>query len=93
MDTKNAQDYYYFEKEFFTSILYDLKYHSSIFYAVDDKERIIAMAIFPLINKQINCFLSASDKELDNLALTNLIMYEVACLGSKNGYKTLHMGG
>lgn len=93
MDTNNAEDYYYFEKEFFTSILYDLKYHSSIFYAVDDKERIVAMAIFLFTNRQINCFLSASDKKLDNLALTNLIMYEVACWGSENGYNTLHMGG
>ena len=93
MDTNDAKDYYYFNKEFFTSILYDLKYHSSIFYAVDDEERIIAMAIFLFTNRQINCFLSASDKELDNLALTNLIMYEVACWGSENGYQTLHMGG
>lgn len=93
MDTKEAKDYYYFEKDFFTSILYDLKYHSSIFYAVDEKEKVIAMAIFLFTNRKINCFLSASDKELDNFALTNLIMYEVACWGSENGYKTLHMGG
>ncbi|MEK4228821.1 GNAT family N-acetyltransferase [Solibacillus sp. FSL H8-0538] len=93
MDYTKAKDYYYFTKDFFNSILHDLKYHSSIFYAMDDKERIVAMAIFLYANGQINCFLSASDKELDELALTNLIMYEVACWGSENGYKTLHMGG
>ncbi|MEK4424519.1 GNAT family N-acetyltransferase [Solibacillus sp. FSL K6-1523] len=93
MENNHAADYYYFTSEFFESILYDLKYNSSVFYAVDNKENIVAMAIFLYINEQINCFLSASNKELDHLALTNLIMYEVACWGSENGYKTLHMGG
>jgi len=37
--------------------------------------------------------LSASDRDYQNLAATNLLLYEAACWGCVSGYKTLHLGG
>lgn len=92
MDKDNAHDYYYFNNDFYNSILGDLKYNSLIFYALYE-EKIIAMSMILFSNEQLHYHLSASDKEYQNLAPTNLLLYEVACWGCENGYKTFHLGG
>ncbi|WP_144478305.1 GNAT family N-acetyltransferase [Cytobacillus oceanisediminis] len=92
MDKDNAHDYYYFNSDFYNSILNDLKYNSLIFYAVYEK-RIIAMSMVLFSNDQLHYHLSASVREYQNLAPTNLLLYEVACWGCENGYKTFHLGG
>lgn len=92
MQKNNASDYYYFTKDFFHSVLQNLKEHCIIFYAVLEG-KIIAMAIYFHVNDQLNCFLSASNVAYDSLAPTNLLMVEAAKWGFQNHYKTLHMGG
>lgn len=92
MDKDNALDYYYFNKDFYNSILTDLKYNSLIFYALYD-EKIIAMSMILYANEQVHYHLSASNREFQHLAPSNLLLYEVACWGSENGYKTFHLGG
>jgi len=81
-----------FKKDFYNSILEDLKYNSLIFYAVFE-DRIISMSIILFANKQMHYHLSATDREYRNLAPTNLLLYEAACWGIENGYKTFHLGG
>jgi hypothetical protein len=92
MDKDNAKDYYYFNSDFYNSVLNDLKYNSLIFYAVYEK-RIIAMSMVLYSNEQLHYHLSASDREYQNLGPTNLLLYEAACWGSENGFKTFHLGG
>lgn len=92
MSKNNAKSYYYFKNEFYKSILNDLRYNSLMFYAIF-KEKIIAMAIILFANQQMHYHLSASDREYQYLAPTNLILYEAACWGSVNGYKSFHLGG
>jgi hypothetical protein len=92
MEKDNAKSYYYFKRDFYKSILNDLKYNSIIFYGKYDGE-IIAMTIILYSNKQLHYHLSASDKEYQNLAPTNLLLYEAACWGCENGYKSFHLGG
>jgi len=92
MDKDNASYYYYFGDEFYNSILNDFKYNALMFYAVYQSEK-IAMSIILFANKQIHYHLSASSREYQHLAPTNLLLYEVACWGSENGYKTFHLGG
>ena len=92
MDKNKANDYYYFEKDFYNSILEDLKYNSLIFYAVYD-EKIIAMSIILFGNQQLHYHLSASDRDYSHLGPTNLLLYEVACWGCENNFKTFHLGG
>ena len=92
MDKDNAKDYYYFKKIFYTSVLEDLKYNSMIFYALYE-EKIISMSMMLFSNDQMHYHLSASDKHFQHLAPTNLLLFEAACWGVENGYKTLHLGG
>lgn len=92
MDKDNAKDYYYFKKDFYESVLKDLKYNSMIFYALHNGN-VIAMSMVMFSNNQMHYHLSASDKEYQHLAPTNLLLYEVACWGAENGYKSFHLGG
>lgn len=92
MNKDDAEDYYYFKKDFYDSILADIKYNSLMFYAISE-ERIIAMSMILFSNQQMHYHLSASDREFQNLAPTNLLLYDAACWGCENGYKTFHLGG
>lgn len=92
MDKDNAKEYYYFGDDFYNSVLNDLKYNSLIFYAVYE-ERIISISIILFANRYLHYHLSASDREYQHLAPTNLLLYEAACWGCVNRYKTFHLGG
>ena len=56
-------------------------------------ETIIAMSIILFGNGQMHYHLSASRREFQNLAPTNLLLYEAACFGCSIGLKTFHLGG
>lgn len=92
MNKDDATDYYYFNKEFYKSVLEDLRYNSLIFYALYD-QKIISMSMILFGNDNMHYHLSASDREYQSLAATNLLLYEAACWGSENGYKSFHLGG
>lgn len=92
MDKDNAEKYYYFNENFYTSILEDLPQNAQIFFA-EKEENIIAASIILLANGYMNYHLSGSLKEYSTLAVTNLLLYEVALWGNANGYKTLYLGG
>ena len=92
MDKDNAKLYYYFERDFYKSILNDLKYNAQFFYAKLDNE-IISMSIILFANNKVHYHLSGSKRDFQHLAPTNLLLYEVACWSCMNGYKSLHLGG
>ncbi len=92
MAKDGASEYYYFRNDFYDSILQDLKYNSLMFYAVFES-KIISMSIILFSNRQMHYHLSTTDREYRSLAPTNLLLYEAACWGSENGYKTFHLGG
>lgn len=92
MSKDDASDYYYFNQEFYESILKDLKYNCLFFYAVYET-KIISMSMILFGNKQMHYHLSASDREFQNLAATNLLLFEAACWGCANGYQLFHLGG
>lgn len=92
MDKDNAETYYYFEEEFYESILNDLPQNAQIFYAVY-KGKIIAASIMLAANGYMNYHLSGSIQEYANMAPTNLLLYEAALWGYANGCRTLYLGG
>lgn len=92
MKKDGATDYYYFEKDFYESVLKDLKYNSMFFYAVYEG-KIISMSIIIYENKHMHYHLSASDRVYQHLAPTNLLLYEAACWGVNNGFEKFHLGG
>ncbi|WP_431029544.1 peptidoglycan bridge formation glycyltransferase FemA/FemB family protein [Lysinibacillus sp. LZ02] len=92
MEKNNAKDYYYFNEDFYKSVLHDMSYNSLIFYAVYEEQK-VAMVLVIYGENNIHHHLSASVQEFQHLAPTNLLMYEVACWGSENGFNSFHMGG
>lgn len=92
MNEDHAKEYYYFGEDFYRSILNDLKHNALLFYAVY-QSMIIAMSIVLFANQKMHYHLSASNKDYQHLAPTNLLLFEAACWGSENGFKTFHLGG
>ena len=92
MDKDEARSYYYFEKEFYESVLTDLTYNSLIFYAMYE-EKIIAMAIIMFAKGKMHYHLSTTDAEYQHLAPNNLLLYEAASWGCEHGYNLFHLGG
>ncbi len=92
MDKDDAEQYYYFQPEFYTSVLEDLPSNAQIFWAEKDG-LIIAASIMVYANGHMNYHLSGSLREYSSLAPTNLLLYKAALWGCANGYKTLYLGG
>ncbi len=92
MEHDNADEYYFFGKEFYDSIRGDLSNNSKIFYAEKDGG-IIAASIMLYANGKLNYHLSGSVFEYRNFAPSNLLLYKAALWGYENGYKTFHLGG
>ena len=92
MDKDDAEEYYYFGKRFYQSILEDLSQNAQVFWAEKDRQ-IIAASIMLATNGRMNYHLSGSLREFSSLAPTNLLLYKAALWGFCNGYKTLYLGG
>lgn len=92
MDKDSAVSYYYFNREFYESILEDLK-HNALWFYTELNGEIAAIAIFIFCNGKMHYHLSASRKEFQSLAPVNLLIYGAAIWACHNGYKRLHLGG
>lgn len=92
MRRDNAEEYYFFNNDFYESIYRDLKDHYEFFYAVLDG-RIIAISIMIFANDKLHYHLSASEAEYRNLAPSNLLLYKAALWGYEQGFKSFHLGG
>lgn len=92
MDRDKANPYYYFEKEFYASIITDLSSEAQVFYAELDGN-IIAASIMIAARGHLNYHLSGSIREYQSLAPTNLLLYQAALWGYSNGCHTFHLGG
>ena len=92
MEKDDAKDYYFFDENFYTSILDDLK-HNAMWFCAKTEDVITSIAIFMFCNGKMHYHLAASRKEYQHLATSNLLLYEAATWAFKNGYKQLHLGG
>jgi lipid II:glycine glycyltransferase (peptidoglycan interpeptide bridge formation enzyme) len=92
MEKDNAEEYYYFKREFYESIHDDLKGNYEMFWA-EYEGKIIAMSIMIFANGRLNYHLSGSDIEYRSLAPSNLLLYKTAIWGCEKGMKTFNLGG
>lgn len=92
MDKDNADKYYYFNEEFYGSLLEDLPRNAQVFWAEKNGVAISA-CIMLMANGYMNYHLSGSLKEFIMNAPNNLLLYEAALWGNANGYRTLFLGG
>ena len=92
MTKDDAEEYYFFKRPFYESIRNDLP-ENALWGWVEKDGVIAAISIFLFSNERMHYHLSASRREYQTMAPTNLLLYEAALWACKNGYKTLHMGG
>lgn len=92
MQSDNAEDYYFFNDDFYESIAKDLYGNYEIFYATHEG-RIISIAIMIFANHQMHYHLSGSLREYRSMAPGNLLLYKAALWGYEQGNKTFHLGG
>lgn len=93
MDRDCADAYYYFGGSYYESMRNDLGNNAQVFYAQTEDGQIAAAAIMLGANGRLNYHLSGSRQDMQRLAPTNLLLYEAACWGCENGYRTFHLGG
>ena len=93
MDRHEATKYYYFDKEFYDSMLENIAGNSRIFYAVTPDDTIISSAIILGANGRLNYHLAGTRSGFSDYAANNLLLYQVALWGCENGYQTFHLGG
>lgn len=93
MKFDDANEYYFFEDNFYLSILNELKNYSKVFYAMNKEGKVIAASIMIFYKNRLNYHLSGSLREFRNLAPSNLLLCKAAEWGSMNNFKTFHLGG
>lgn len=92
MDRNQAEDYYYFQKQYFDYIGQALKENVIYFYALYE-EKIISASIFFYNEKYMHYHLSGTLWQYKSLASMNLLFYEAALWGSARGIQKMHLGG
>lgn len=92
MKRDNAEEYYFFKRDFYESIDCNLHDNYEMFYAMLDGEP-IAMSIMLFSGNSMHYHLSGSRAEFRNLAPSNLLLYKAAVWGCQQGFKTFHLGG
>ena len=88
----NAEEYYFFNSEFYQSIIDDLK-GNWLMATAKLEDKIIAMSIMLFFNGHVHYHLSGSIFEYRSLNATSLILYATAMYGAEHGYKLFHLGG
>lgn len=92
MDRDNAEDYYYFKKEYYDCLFNDLKDNLLVFSA-ELEGRTLSTCIVFMENGRLSYHLAGSTRISGNIYETNLLIYEVAKWGNRNGYRSFLLGG
>lgn len=92
MEQNQADEYYYFAREYFEYILDKMHENTIIFYAFYD-EKIISASIFFYHDTFMHYHLSGTLPEYRSLAPVNLLLTKAAEWAAAQGIKEFHLGG
>lgn len=92
MQNNEAEEYYYFKKEYFDYLIKEFKNHIVFFYAVYQGKAISA-SIFFYNDRYMHYHLSGTLPEYRKLAGANLLLTEAANWAAARGIKEFHLGG
>lgn len=92
MERKNAEEYYFFDDEYFNSIL---KYFKNDIILVEAiyREKVIAAGLYFVYNNIIHVHLSGTDTEYLHLSPAYVLKYATAIWAKEHNYKLIHYGG
>lgn len=92
MDGHDADEYYYFDSNYYTFLTEKMSNNMEIFYSyLGDK--IIGASIVFYNGKYMHYHLSGSYREYRQYASTNLLLYEAAKWANQLGIEKFHLGG
>ncbi|MCS5420930.1 MULTISPECIES: GNAT family N-acetyltransferase [Psychrilyobacter] len=92
MNKNNAENYYYFPREYFENMRALLRERALIF-KTTYKDKVVSAILVLAGEDGIHGHLHATDPEYYRESPNNILIYTVALWGLKNGYKTFHLGG
>ena len=92
MRRNQAEEYYYFGRDYFTYLREECGEHLIWFYAAYEG-KIISASLFFYNERFMHYHLSGTLWEYRKLASVNLLLYEAALWGSRKGIRKLHLGG
>lgn len=92
MERKEADEFYFFDDEYFNMILKYYKENIILVKAIYE-EKIIAAGLYFIYNGIIHAHLSGTDTEYLNLSPAYVLKYATVIWGKENGYKLIHYGG
>lgn len=92
MDRNKAQEYYYFDDNYFDSCV-DLFRDNLLLVEAIYEEKPIAMGLYFIFNETIHIHLSGTLSEFLYLSPAYILRYAVTEWGKQNGYGLIHHGG
>lgn len=92
MQEHHAEEYYFFEREYFDYIKESMQGNIVFFYALYE-EKIISASIFFYNEQFMHYHLSGTLPEYRGVAAANLLLTEAADWAAKHGINKLHLGG
>lgn len=92
MKKNNADEYYYFKKEYFEYLMEHLQDNCIFFYALYE-EKIISASIFLFNEKYMHYHLSGTLAEYNKLGATNMLLTKAAEWAAERGIEKFHLGG
>lgn len=92
MDRNNANDYYYFDDEYFNNILKYFRKNIILVKAIYEGKT-IAQGLYFIYRKNIHIHLSGTLSEYLYLSPAYILRYAVTLWGKENGYEMIHHGG
>lgn len=92
MDRNEADDYYYFDEEYFKKCL-ELFPENILIVKALYEEKTIAMGFYFIYDKYIHTHLSGTLSEHLNLSPAYILRYALTEWGKENGYHLIHHGG
>lgn len=92
MKRDNAEDYYFFRKEYYESLFNRLKDSLMIFFSQRNGEILSTCMVFKE-NERLSYHLAGSTRTSGNLYETNLLIAEVGKWGCEHGCKSFLLGG
>lgn len=92
MDNRRAEEYYYFDQQYFDYLKGNLYKNMIIFYALYE-EKIISAAIFFYNERYMHYHLSGTLRQYNCFGATNMLLTEAAFWAAQKGIVQLHLGG
>jgi hypothetical protein len=92
MTRRNAASYYFFPREFFESMLHDLKGHCALFHVVHEN-KVVSSELVLLSQRHAYFFLGGSAAEASDLRPNDLLQHETFRSCRDAGKKALVLGG